>query len=199
MEAGKLLKPSNDVTADYRQYYDPESYLFTTVRATFFREGFLSAADFFCIVIWKSNRSKSKIAIKLLKNSNGYQNLDDAVRSLTSEIKQQSSGKERLRYLMKSKKWKFYLPMATAVLSVLYPDEFTIYDTRVCNVLGDFHKLSNKSRFETVWTEYNRFIAAVQKEAPEGLSLKDKDRWLWGKSFWEQLDRDVKNGFSINK
>lgn len=190
------MKPSNN-EIDYRKFCNLETYLFTTVRDNFIREGNINVADFFCIVIWKSNRSKSKIAKKLLSHAHGFQNLDDAMRSLTSEIKQQSSGKERLRYLMKE--WKFYLPMATAVLSVLYPDEFTIYDTRVCNVLGDFHKLYNKLRFETVWTEYNRFIAAVQKAAPEGLSLRDKDRWLWGKSFWEQLERDIRTGFHGEK
>ena len=182
---------------DYRKYYDLESYVFPAVRDNFFREGFLSANDFFCIVIWKSNRAKSKIAKKLL--SCGFQDLYEAVRELTGGLHRQATGKERLRYLMGE--WKFYLPMATAILSVLYPDEFTVYDVRVCDALNNFHDLGNISinKFDNIWTGYQDFLAEVKYNTPEGFSLKDKDRWLWGKSFWEQLDRDVKNGFSINK
>lgn len=49
---------------DYRAFYHLESYLFNTVRIRFLENGFLDAFDFFCIVIWKANRSKSKIARK---------------------------------------------------------------------------------------------------------------------------------------
>ena len=54
-------------TMDFRKYYHLESYLFDEVRPRFLEQGYLTAFDFFCIVIWKANRSKSNIARMLLE------------------------------------------------------------------------------------------------------------------------------------
>lgn len=51
----------------YLDYYYLEQYLFDVVSARFQTVGTLSAFDFFCIVIWKANRAKSKVAKRLLK------------------------------------------------------------------------------------------------------------------------------------
>lgn len=51
---------------DYATYYDLEGYLFSEVSGRFQRDRRLSAFDFFCVVIWKANRSKSKVARRLL-------------------------------------------------------------------------------------------------------------------------------------
>ena len=83
---------------EYRQFYNPESYLLQTVRSRFERDRCLSARDFFCIVIWKANRAKGKIADKLRQRS-GHKNLEEAVRLLTTDIAKESSAKERLRCL----------------------------------------------------------------------------------------------------
>jgi hypothetical protein len=47
---------------DYARYYDLESYLFQEVSHRFTSRKPLSAFDFFRIVVWKANRSKSKVA-----------------------------------------------------------------------------------------------------------------------------------------
>lgn len=177
----------------YLQFYNLESYLFDTVRQRFASEGHLDAFDFFCIVIWKANRAKSRIAKKLLKASEGT-TLDEAVLELTKGIAAQETPAEKLRFLM-SDKSRFLLPMATAILSVLYPEDFTIYDYRVCEVLGNFEKLSNITKFDKVWQGYMDFKRAVESQSPEGLSLRDKDRYLWGMSFARQLRSDVASGF----
>jgi len=44
---------------------------------------------------------------------------------------------------------------------------------------------------ERLWGEYLEFRAAVGEAAPETPSLTDKDRYLWDKSFHDQLRRDV--------
>ena len=102
--------------------------------------------------------------------------------------------KERLRYLWGD--WGLRLPMASAILTVLYPDDFTIYDTRVCDAIKGFHSTGSRSDFERLWAEYVDFRAAVEQAAPKALSLRDKDRYLWGKSFYDQLRRDVEREFS---
>ncbi|MGJ9384908.1 hypothetical protein [Salipaludibacillus sp. CF4.18] len=82
--------------------------------------------------------------------------LEKAVLSLTNGIKGiggikgKGNAKEKLRYVMKA--WDFRLPMATAILTVLYPDDFTVYDVRVCEQLGgDHHKLKNRVNFDNIW------------------------------------------------
>ncbi len=176
---------------DFRQFYDLERYLFETVRPRFIEKGKLSAFDFFCIIIWKSNRSKSKIAKRLLKQ--GYETLDAVVLDLTRGLAQQSTPKDKLHYLWKA--WGFRLPIASAILTVLYPGEFTVYDKRVCNVLGTFHDLAGCTKFEDLWAGYEDFRLAVEESAPQELSLRDKDRYLWGKSFHSQLEKDIKQRF----
>jgi len=181
---------------DYRQYYDLEPYLFNTVRPRFAEQGYLDAFDFFCIVIWKANRAKSKIAKKLLDLSHHKDGLDAAVRELTMDLAQQTIAKDRLRCLWE--KWQFYLPMASAILTVLYPEEFTVYDWRVCDELQGFDDLRNLGNFENLWRRYEEFRRQVEEAAPKELSLRDKDRYLVGKSFAEQLKSDIVKGFAAD-
>jgi hypothetical protein len=178
---------------DYLSQYHLESYIFDTVKKCFEKNGCVNAYDFFCIVIWKSNRSKSKICDLLLKDDM-FENLEDAVFELTSGINKAANPKERLRYVMKE--WKFRLPMATAILTALYPDDFTVYDFRVCDELKDFHKLKNLISFESIWRDYQAYKQMVEEVALEGLKLRDKDRYLWTRSFSRQLEKDINQGFN---
>lgn len=181
-------------TRDYRKLYALESYLFDEVSQRFQRTGQLDAFDFFAIVVWKANRSKSKIAARLLGKS--YVDLQSAVSALIADIQSTSSRKNQLRILMEQ--WKLRLPMSSAILSVLYPANFTIYDTRVCGVLNDFQRLGSLTSFERIWTEYERYCERVHEAVNEKYSLRDKDRYLWGKSFALQLEADIKRGFKKN-
>jgi len=179
---------------DFRQYHDLEDYLFRIVRTSFARQRYLSAFDFFCIVIWKANRAKGKIAGKLMKNPKGRHNLKKAVHALTDSIARQKSCRDRLRCLCKE--WKLSLSMASTILTVLYPKDFTIYDERVCDTLGEFHDLKNRTNFESIWCGYEQFKRRVEEFAPQQLSLRDKDRYLWGKSFYDDLTKDIKRCFN---
>ena len=161
------------------------------VKTRFDQAGELGACDFFCIVIWKANRAKSKIAKRI--SSIGKGSLDESVRALTREIAEADTCKSKLEVLIMN--WKFSLPMASAILSVLYPENFTVYDVRVCGVLGKCHSLKNKTSMESIWNGYESFVDEVKQTAPCGLSLRDQDRWLWGKSFYDQLADDVRAEF----
>ena len=174
---------------DFRQYYNLEPQLLDTVQPRFMKQGHLSAFDFFCIVIWKANRAKSKIAKKLLDK--GYKNLASATKGLTVDLKKRTNPKDRLRCLVKD--WGFGLPMASAIIAILYPEEFTVYDVRVCDVLKNFHNLRNRTNFDNLWAGYQEFKCAVCRATPKRLTLRDKDRSLWGKSFHDQLKKDIKN------
>jgi hypothetical protein len=195
-------------TIDYRDYYFLERYLEETVRHRFQQNGFLLAFDFFCIVIWKANRAKSKIAAKLLDKDNPKSNdLDHAAKTLTKGIAEAPLPRERMRILMEE--WKFGLPMASAILTVLYPDKFTIYDVRVAQSIdeqrddnqGKFKQLINLTSFKSIWEGYQKFTKEVQGYVAEGVklrSLREQDRYLWGKSFHDQLVDDAHRQFGVN-
>jgi hypothetical protein len=176
---------------DYRTYYHLERYVFEEVSAQHREAGQLAAFDFFCIVIWKANRSKSKIAHRLL--AKGFHDLESALAALTRALATAPDDKERMRILIDE--WGFRLPMASAILTVLYPESFTVYDMRVFDVLGDFQKAQYRTNFEALWREYQRFIAAVDDAVNRDYDLRDKDRWLWGKSFCQRLEEDLVSQF----
>lgn len=175
---------------DYSRYYDLESYLFQEVSPRFAEGGVLEAFDFFSIIAWKANRAKSAVARRLLRRGHG--SVETAVRALTRDIASRPNAMERMRLLYE---WGFRLPMASAILAVLYPDEFTVYDTRACGLLARFQHLANISDFERLWAGYLDFKDAVCEAAPANLKLRDKDGFLWGKSFHEQLSSDIRSSF----
>jgi hypothetical protein len=184
----------------YEQFYDLEKYLFETVSPDFKRTGKLSTFNFFCIVIWKANRAKSKISNRLLDNSSRglksrhKRDLDDAVARLVSEIVTEEREDKKLGVLIAR---GFRLPMASAILTVLYPDKYTVFDERVCRELGDFGDATNKTAIKSIWARYSSYMETVRTKAPSYCkSLREKDLYLWGKSFATDLKRDIETGFS---
>lgn len=173
------------------KYSDLENYVFTDVHAKFKDNGFLSAFDFFCIVIWKANRAKSKVAKRLLKHN---KNLEEGVKELTNEIFTAENPKRKFEILFTE--YGFRLPMASAILTALYPDTFTIYDFRVCETLSDFDKLGDIGNFEKIWEGYKQYIERVTTSEPSSISLREKDKLFWGTSFFNQLTKDINEQFS---
>ena len=158
---------------NYLKYYFLENYLFEEVKNNFRKNGYLTPEEFFCIVIWKSNRAKTSIKKKLLK----FGVLKSTIKIMTEQIYTAPNPRERLRVLLRD--WKFNLPMATAILTVLYPNEFTIKDIRVLSQL----KMKDFNGFKKYFEE---FLPNVEKSSVQK-NLRDKDRELWGKSFYEDL------------
>lgn len=180
---------------DPLRFYDLETFLLEDVRERFHSSGSIGAFDFFSIVMWKANRAKTHIARKLLKLDPERQSgLEPIVRGLTSQLHRAPDSESRMRLLID--RWRFSLPMASAILAILWPDEFTVYDKRVCKQLGRFEKLANRTKFESVWPEYLNYRQAVHDSVPGDLSLRDKDRFLWAKSVVDQLQSDVDGAFA---
>lgn len=174
------------IPTDYLKFYDLEHYLFTEVSGRFRRTGKISSADFYMIIIWKANLAKTRIRNRLSKHEGGFAG---AVEALIAALRDADGPAERIEILMKT--WRFRLPMATAILTVLYPHEFTVYDPRVCEQLGAFEGLSDRQFSETLWDDYCSYMAVVSRAAPSGLSLRDKDRFLWARSFYEGVMKDL--------
>lgn len=182
---------------DYLRLYDLERYLFDVVGPTFQRDGKLNAFDFFCIIIWKANRAKSKVAKRLMRydRGGGREDLDAIVEDLTTAIHRAApDDREQMRILIED--WRFRLPMASAVLTVLRPETFTVYDIRVCDVLRGHYGVQDRSRFDDLWAGYCAYLKDVRSREPSVLALRDKDRILWAKSFEKQLRDNISTLFN---
>ncbi len=78
-----------------------------------------------------------------------------AVTALAKDIKKAETNKELMSCLIED--WGFRLPMASAILTVLYPEEFTVYDVRVCNEVEGYHSIHAR-KFEGLWKGYEEFL-----------------------------------------
>jgi len=170
---------------DFLQIYNLEKYLFDVVGPRFRATGQIEPVDFFMIIIWKSNRAKTRVRDRLKKHVGG--NFSDAVAQISGALSSAKNAKERLGLLMRD--WGLRLPMASAILTVLYPDEFTVYDYRVCEALNVSYKDTQFS--DDCWSEYQHYKSEVVKNTPSDLALRDRDRYLWGKSFWNDAIADA--------
>jgi hypothetical protein len=180
--AGKKLEPIS--------YYNPEALLFPALAQRFAETGQLEPEELYLILDWKAPRARTRHLKRLAKRSGSFEVATRVIAACLHTVKEPQ---ERLRLLLQD--WKFYLPTATAIVAVLYPDTYTIYDVRVCDALGGFHKL-NRTWSQELWVGYQEFIEAVRAEAlkagaPAGTSLRDCDRWLWGKHKQEQMCREI--------
>ena len=173
------------------KYYNLEQFLFNDVRKRFHKKHSIGAFDFFSIIIWKSNRSKSKVAKRLLNKTKGS-DLEQISRSISAGIAKAKTDKDKMKCLIVD--WGFKLAIASAILTILYPDRFTIYDYRAAGQVKEGEKLKNEVEFEEIWAGYVAFMgkgAAI----PHGKNLREKDYYLFGKSRMEDLNADLKNGF----
>ena len=118
----------------------------------------MTAFDFFCIVIWKANRAKTKIAQRLLKYN---PDINQSVKDLTAKIFSATDDRQKLKVLIDD--YQFRLPMSSAILSLRYPDNFSVYDVRVCNTLTNLRGLDTNTNFEKLWLGYKDYIDNVKK------------------------------------
>jgi hypothetical protein len=170
-------------TIDYLKFYDDESYLMGEVARRFHETGIIEPADFYMLLIWKANRAKSYHRERLKKKASG--SFGNAVSKIASSLWPSSERRERMRILMED--WDFSLPTASAILAILYPTEFTVYDYRVCDEIK--HKYRPYLCFsDSLWTEYEDFQNRVVSETPAHLSLRDKDRFLTARSFRKEVE-----------
>lgn len=175
-------------SVDYLKFYDYESYLMGEVAHQFHESGTLAPVDFYMLLIWKANRAKRFHWERLQKKASG--SFKSAVSKIASSLWSCSERKERFRVLVED--WGFALPTATAILAILYPTEFTVYDYRVCD------EISHKYRpylyaLDSAWSEYEEFQKSVEREAPADLCLRDKDRFLTGRSFRRGIEHECRD------
>jgi hypothetical protein len=174
---------------NWGKYYDTEKYLLDNVGESFRKTGKLEPADFYTILIWKAERAKNRHKERLKKIAGG--NFEGAVRKISSELSEGSEHRCRLEVLMTT--WQFRLATASAILTILYPDDFTVYDWRVCEeVQHDYNPWCSRGFSEELWSYYESFKRAVIDKTPPDLTLREKDRFLIGRSTRRSIENDCK-------
>jgi hypothetical protein len=174
---------------DYRKFYGHEKYLIDEVGPRFRETGKLKPADFYTLLIWKAERAKNLHKKRLTELAGSY---EKAVHKIASELRKITNDKDRLEILMRN--WRFSLPTASAILTVLYPSVFTVYDWRVCDEVGiDYEPWCSRSFSDALWSHYESFKQAVIDQSPAHLSLRDKDRFLIGRSTRKSIEQDCKS------
>lgn len=156
--------------------YDLEKYLFDVVFPRFKEQQTLSPYDFFAIVTWKSNRTKTKIKSGLAK-------CGKSVSSLMYEVSAAAAPEEKVEALLQI--WGIGLALASAILSVCYPEEYTVLDYRAWETLQEAAVEGLPPRYPQEVEEYLQYCRVCKRLAAErSLPLRDLDRALWAKS-WE--------------
>jgi thermostable 8-oxoguanine DNA glycosylase len=165
------------------ELYDIEDYLFDKVRKRFEEKDTLEPFDFFAIVAWKSNRTKTKIR----------RGLDDAgktVQGLMSEVAQAETSRDKVEVLLQV--WGIGLAMASAILTVCDPETFTVLDYRAWETLRAASVQGLPEDYPATPDEYLDYCRVCRQLAERvGMSLRNLDRALWAKSWRDDLRKLV--------
>lgn len=125
----------------YIELYGDENYLFKVVGPTVKERGYFMFSEFYKICMWKSARQKQRY----LKNK-------DSVEQTSKEAFAEKDERRKMEILCKLN--GVSVPMASALLTIVYPDKYAVIDIRClemlkkldCN-LGSYPSLS-------IWLEY---------------------------------------------
>ena len=157
--------------------YDLEHYLFRRVSAQFKERHTLEPYDFYAIVVWKSNRAKTKV-------KNGLLAARKSVNELMKEVSQADTHADKVDILVEVD--GIGLAIASAILAVCYSDYFTVLDYRAWQTLQSLSVDELPTRYPWQPQEYLAYCQVCRALAQKrGISLRDLDRALWARS-WEQ-------------
>ena len=180
-----------------------EDYLFNEVNQNFKKNGYLEPEEFFAIVIWKSPRTKTKV----LKGINEKQ---VNIKQITKKLNE-CSLKEKITLLRYKKDVGgikgsgikgIGIPIASAILTVCYPTDFTVVDYRAKNSLENLgiknlEKKIKGNPSENVDAYFDYLTICKEEALKRDLSLRDFDRTLFGKDIYEgekgikQLSKEI--------
>ncbi|MFW6135969.1 MAG: hypothetical protein ACOC7N_04020, partial [Chloroflexota bacterium] len=99
--------------------YHLEAYLFEGVSRRFAEERTLAPFDFFAIIIWKSNRVKTRVKKGLITTG-------ESVQALMRKVARASSSLDKVEILTEID--GIGIRVASAILAVCYPSQFIVLD-----------------------------------------------------------------------
>ena len=162
----------------YIREYDLEKQLFGDISKNFKKNKTLSDEEFFKIIIWKSNRTKGRVLAGIKKSKK-------SIKQIMRNVYNAKDPEEKIEILTEIE--GIGISIASAVLTVCYPKKFTVLDYRVWGILFKDKKVKNKRPPSSVpgYLDYVNICKNYAKKLK--LSLRDFDRAMWGRSFYEDL------------
>jgi hypothetical protein len=169
---------------EYRRFYFlEEEYLFKEVHTNFEKNQTLTAEEFLAIIIWKSNRSKTDVVL-------GIEASDSTVGALMTQV---AAAADLKKVELLTDIGGIGIPIASAVLTVCYPKNFTVVDYRACAALAKILGLEPKALRKQLGGDpsakpaaYLKYVERCNAEADkEGVDLRAFDQMLWGMDFYE--------------
>jgi thermostable 8-oxoguanine DNA glycosylase len=155
-------------------FYDLDSYLFKKVTRKFEKEGTLNSFDFYAIVTWKANRAKTKVLL-------GLKTKGLSPNELMSRVHDISNNREKMQFLANIP--GIGTPIASAILTVCYPERFTVIDYRAWETLLHFGHVLAKTMPTDIDGYFDKYLPVCKSLANDmKLSLRDLDLVLWGRS-----------------
>jgi hypothetical protein len=85
--------------ADYVKIYWLEPYLFGEVAQRFRNTGSIDPADFYMIIIWKSNRAKTRTRKRLFKRAGTFAK---AIKRISDCLRTRAGAQQRVELLMRA-------------------------------------------------------------------------------------------------
>ena len=177
----------------YLKYYFLEDYLFNDVHKNFKNYGYLKPEEFLTIVIWKSNRAKTKFKIKSRGKLNA-EKIETTTKELHSLAKNCEENERKILDVITGLSG-VGIPVASAIITVCYPNYFTIVDYRAKTSLIKYlnHKKGIGSDYKKIFgadpqsskKAYLAYCRLCRHEAEKlKITLRDFDRMLFGMDFY---------------
>jgi endonuclease III len=174
--------------------YDPETRVFPKITEKVSKRQGLSKRDLLLILKWKLGR---------IKGSNAETVSDDNLKKINEAIvdaRKADGAIDALKALDKIP--GIGLATATAMLTVCYPDSFTIIDERVLQSLelypsGYENKKKKKEKYSTDdWTAksfVDEYLPRVrERKAQWSRTLRETDQALWGLSVNQRIEKIIR-------
>ena len=188
---------------EYLKYYFLEDYLFKEISKNFLERHYLEREEFFTIIIWKSNRAKNKYKTesRLKVNAANIKNTTSKLFRVIDKNKEKRIETMKEMVAAVQQLSGVGLPVASAILAVCHPEDFTIVDYRakasLIKLLNNKDAMTDKEilidikrRFgadpansRSAYVKY--CICCWQKAKELNISLRDFDRALFGMDFYE--------------
>ena len=147
-------------------YAKTESEITERIKPLVLQRGYLTMEELQTVCLWKSERSKSRVA----------NNLAEDVEALTKVFLETENERLRIGSLLLLNGIKY--PTASVFLHFFHPDPYPILDIRALEALGI--KKSPAYKFE-YWFKYVTFTRQLAKENEVDMRTLDKALWQWSK------------------
>jgi hypothetical protein len=188
------MEDSNKEIEQGLDCYDPESRVFPEIRKRLSKSEGLSKRDVLLILKWKLGR---------IRGSNSKTVSDENLNKINKAIVDAKKPEKAVAALKALDKVPgIGLATATAILTVCYPDAFTIIDERVLESLELFprwydKKKKRREKYSTAdWTAkgYVKEYLPRVKECKDqwNKTLREADQVLWGLSVNRRVEKVIK-------